>query len=319
MNRMIPPHVADEHRDVRSFAPLQLVRGFLMGTADIIPGVSGGTVALLLGIYERLILNIRNVAGGLGRAVKLDLAGARDRIRSVEWVWLVALLFGILTAVASLSAVLETLLDEQPVRMAGLFFGLILGSVIVAWRLVRSTSIDVVVIGLLTGVVFFLFLGLRTDTSSAAAEIVTKPLWQFFVVGMIAICAMILPGISGSFLLVMMGMYSEVLGAVNDRDIVVLGAFALGCGIGLALFSTFLEWMLEHHHDRVIAAMVGLMLGSLRVLWPWPGGTATTTMGAPRGDVLIPVLLGLGGFVLVVGIEMWVTRSTRRRARVETA
>ncbi|MFM8856957.1 MAG: DUF368 domain-containing protein [Actinomycetota bacterium] len=304
---------------MKSFAPLQLVRGFLMGTADIIPGVSGGTVALLLGIYERLILNIRNVAAGLGHVVKLDFAGARDRVRSVEWIWLVTLLLGILAAVASLSAVLETLLDEQPVRMAGLFFGLILGSVIVAWRLVKRTSIEVVAIGLVTAIVFFLFLGLRTDTSSDAAEIVTKPLWQFFVVGMIAICAMILPGISGSFLLVMMGMYSEVLGAVNDRDILVLLVFVSGCGIGLAIFSTFLEWMLEHHHDRVMASMIGLMLGSLRVLWPWPGGTATTTMSLPRGDVLIPVLLGLGGFVLVIGIELWVARSARHRDAVETA
>ncbi len=289
-----------------------------MGTADIIPGVSGGTVALLLGIYERLILNIRNVATALGHTVKLDLAGARDRARTVEWVWLLTLLFGILAAVASLSAVLETLLDEQPIRMAGLFFGLILGSVIVAWRLVKVTSIEIVAIGIITAVVFFLFLGLRTDTSSDAAEIVTKPLWQFFVVGMIAICAMILPGISGSFLLVMMGMYSEVLGAVNDRDILVLLVFVLGCGISLAIFSTFLEWMLEHHHDRVMASMIGLMLGSLRVLWPWPGGTATTTMSLPRGDVLIPIVLGLGGFVLVIGIELWVARSTRHRAAAES-
>lgn len=297
---------------MRSLSPLQLVRGFLMGAADIVPGVSGGTVALLLGIYERLILNIRNVATALGHIVRFDLSGARERIRTVEWVWLLTLLAGILIAVASLSAAIEHLLDEEPIRMAGLFFGLILGSVIIAWRLVKQTSLEVVGIGLVTAAVFFLFLGLRSDTSSDAAEIVTKPLWQFFLVGMIAICAMILPGISGSFLLVMMGMYSEVLGAVNDRAIVTLIVFVLGCGIGLALFSTLLEWMLEHHHDRVIAAMIGLMLGSLRVLWPWPGGTATTTMSAPRGDVLVPVLLGLGGLVVVLGIELVVARSAHR-------
>jgi putative membrane protein len=297
---------------VRSFSPMQLVRGFFMGAADIVPGVSGGTVALLFGIYERLILNIRNVATAIGHVLQRDLTGARDRIRSVEWLWLVALLAGILIAIASLSAVLEHLLDEEPVRMAGLFFGLILGSVIVAWRLVKSTSVEVVVIGLLTAIAFFVFLGIRSDTSSDAAEIVTKPLWLFFLVGMIAICAMILPGISGSFLLVMMGMYSEVLGAVNERDVIVLLVFAAGCAVGLALFSTLLEWLLEHHHDRVIAAMIGLMLGSLRVLWPWPGGTATTTMSAPRGDVLVPVLLALAGFVVVMGVELFVARSTRR-------
>jgi putative membrane protein len=298
---------------------MQVVRGFFMGAADIVPGVSGGTVALLFGIYERLILNIRNVATAIGHVLTRDFVGARDRIRSVEWLWLVSLLVGILVAIASLSAILERLLDEEPVRMAGLFFGLILGSVIVAWRLVKSTSLEVVVIGLLTAVVFFLFLGIRSDTSSDAAEIVTKPLWLFFLVGTIAICAMILPGISGSFLLVMMGMYSEVLGAVNERDFITLLVFAAGCAVGLALFSTLLEWLLEHHHDRVMAAMIGLMLGSLRVLWPWPGGTATTTMSAPRGDVLVPVLLALVGFVVVMGVELFVARSAQRHATRETA
>ncbi len=296
---------------------MQLIRGFFMGAADIVPGVSGGTVALLFGIYERLILNIRNVATAIGHVLKRDLPGARERFRSVEWAWLVSLLVGILVAIASLSALLERLLDEQPVRMAALFFGLILGSVILAWRIVKRTSTEVVMIGLITAIVFFLFLGLRSDTSSDAAEVVTEPLWQFFVVGMIAICAMVLPGISGSFLLVMMGMYSEVLGAVNDRDVVVLLVFALGCGVGLALFSTLLEWLLEHHHDRVIAAMIGLMLGSLRVLWPWPGGTATTTMSAPQGDVLVPVLLALAGFIVVMGVELVVVRSARRHAQRE--
>lgn len=302
---------------MRAFSPLQIVRGFLMGAADIVPGVSGGTVALLLGIYERLILNIRNVATGVGHALKRDLTGARERIRTVEWTWLVTLLVGILIAIASLSAAIEHLLDEEPVRMAGLFFGLILGSVVVAWRLVKQTSLEVVVIGLVTAVAFFGFLGLRSDTSSTAAKIVTEPLWMFFLVGMIAICAMILPGISGSFLLVMMGMYSEVLGAVNDRDLVILLVFTAGCAIGLALFSTVLEWMLEHHHDRVIAAMIGLMLGSLRVLWPWPGGTATTTMSAPRGDVLVPVLLALAGLIVVLSVEVVVSRSTHRRSTVD--
>jgi putative membrane protein len=120
----------------------------------------------------------------------------------------------------------------------------------------------------------------------------------------LAICAMILPGISGSFILVMIGMYTEVLGAVNDRDIVSLGAFALGCVVGLALFSTFLNWALEHHHDLMMAAMVGLMLGSLRVLWPWPDGTDSTELHAPSDDVLVPVVLALVGFVVVVAIEL---------------
>lgn len=290
----------------------QVVRGYLMGAADIVPGVSGGTVALLLGIYERLILNIRTIAGALGHSIRLDARGTMGCVKKVEWVWLVSLLVGILLAVASLSAVLERLLDDEPIRMAGLFFGLIFGSVIVAWRLVRSIRGVDFAIMFVSAIALFFFLGLRTDTSSDSAEAVTRPLWTFFVVGAIAICAMILPGISGSFLLVMMGMYGEVLGAVNDRDFLVIGVFVLGCGIGLAIFSTLLEWLLENHHDRMMAFLIGLMLGSLRVLWPWPGGTATTTMSLPRGDVLVPILLAVLGLVAVLTIEVVGQRVGRR-------
>lgn len=296
----------------------QVARGFMMGAADIVPGVSGGTVALLLGIYERLILNVRTVAGSAGHVLRGDIKGGLTRIKSVEWVWLISLLFGILLAIAALSAILEKLLDEQPVRMAGLFFGLILGSVIVAWRLVKKVDAEGIVIMLVAAVALFFFLGLRTDTSSDVAEVVTKPIWVFFLVGAIAICAMILPGISGSFLMVMMGMYSEVLGAVNDRDFLVLAVFALGCAVGLSLFSTVLEWMLEHHHDRVMAGLIGLMLGSLRVLWPWPLGTNSTELEAPSGDVAVPVLLFTGGLILVVGVEM-IAIYLRRSSTAESA
>jgi putative membrane protein len=120
---------------------------------------------------------------------------------------------------------------------------------------------------------------------------------------------MILPGISGSFILVLIGMYTEVLGAVNDRDLVALGATAAGCVLGLALFSSVLTWALDHHHDLVIAGMVGLMLGSLRVLWPWPGGTETTDLAAPSDDVWIPVLLAIAGAVLVVVVELVAVRT----------
>ena len=107
----------------------------------------------------------------------------------------------------------------------------------------------------------------------------------------------------------MIGMSAEVLGAVNDRDLASLGAFALGCVVGLALFSSFLNWALEHHHDLVMSAMVGLMAGSLRVLWPWPGGTDTTELGAPSGDVAVPIMLAALGFVVVVVVEQVAVRT----------
>jgi putative membrane protein len=284
----------------------QVVRGFAMGTADIIPGVSGGTVALVLGIYERLIRNVHTGAQALKALLTGDLTGLRTAVRSVEWVWLLSLLGGILLAVALLASVLEDLLHDEPIRMAALFFGLVAGSMTVAWRLIRSTGRREVAVVVVVAVALFLVLGLRSDTEVAAgtAEVVTKSWWVFLFAGALAICAMILPGISGSFILVMIGMYTEVLGAVNDRDLVALAATGAGCVIGLALFSTVLNWSLERHHDLVMAAMVGLMLGSLRVLWPWPGGTNTTDLDAPSGDVGVPILLAVIGLAAVITVEL---------------
>ncbi len=289
-----------------------------MGAADIVPGVSGGTVALVLGIYERLIRNVHTGAQALKALVTGDLTGFKATLKNVEWVWLLSLLAGILTAVALLSSVIERLLEDQPVRMAALFFGLVVGSLTVAWRLIRSVGPQQIGTIVVVAVALFLVLGLRSDTEVAkdAAEIVTKSWWIFFLSGALAICAMILPGISGSFILVMIGMYTEVLGAVNDRDLFIIAVFGAGCIVGLAVFSTGLNWALDHHHDHVMAAMVGLMLGSLRVLWPWPHGTATTELARPAGDVAIPVLLAIAGCVLVIGVEIVATRSQRRHTSV---
>ncbi len=281
-----------------------------MGAADIVPGVSGGTVALVLGIYDRLIDNVRLGARGLKELLTGDIAEFKATLVRIEWVWLVSLLVGILAAIAALSSVLERLLHDEAIKMSGLFLGLVLGTVWVAYQLLDR--VDAVTIAIIAGVgvVMFLLLGLKSDTEVAdgAAEVVTKPIWVFFLVGAIAICAMILPGISGSFLLVMMGMYTEVLGAVNDRNLFVLAMFALGCVIGLALFSTLLNWLLERYHRWVLSAMIGLMVGSTRVLWPWPGGTNTTTLSWPADDVVVPVLLIAVGIIVVVAIDLIATR-----------
>ena len=281
-----------------------------MGSADIVPGVSGGTVALVLGIYDELIQNISQGAHGLKQLLTGDVAGFRATLRAIEWVWLFSLLFGVLAAVFALASVLERLLDEQPIKMAALFLGLVAGSIWVALRMLDRIDGPALALIIGVGLAFFLLLGLRSDTHAAddAAEVVTRDWWVFFLAGAIAICAMILPGISGSFLLVMMGMYTEVLGAVNDRNIFVLVMFALGCVVGLALFSTLLNWLLQRYHRWVLAAMIGLMLGSTRVLWPWPGGTDTTTLSMPADDVAVPVLLMLLGVAVVVAVDLLATK-----------
>lgn len=243
-----------------------VVRGFCMGAADIVPGVSGGTIALVFGIYERLIDNVRRGARALAALIRLDLPEFRRRMGTIEWLFLLPLAVGLLTAVAVLSSLIEQLLHDYPEEMAGLFLGLVLGSVVVAWQLLRQPSAATFTIMLLVGVVAFVLLGLQSGPA------VDPPLWAYFGAGAIAICAMILPGISGSFLLLMMGMYAAVLGAVHDRNLLVLLVFTLGATVGLALFSTALGHLLDHYHDELLAALIGLMLGSVRVLWPWPHG-----------------------------------------------
>ena len=272
----------------------QFLRGFAMGTADLIPGVSGGTVALVLGIYRRLVLAIRTGAGALGRLVRLDFGGFVVRLKEVDWRFLIPLLVGIAAAVLSLSHLIEHLLETEPVPMAGLFFGLVLGSLVVAWRLIEERDpVRLTVLVAVAAVIFWL-LGLSAGTVSDPS------LWAFFGAGAVAICAMILPGISGSFLLLMMGMYAPVLGAVNDRQLLAIGVFLVGAVLGLASFSTLLHAMLDRYHDTVMAALVGLMAGSLRVLWPWPDGTGGTSLDAPDGDLLAPVLLAVAGAAIVL-------------------
>ena len=276
---------------------LDVLRGFLMGSADVVPGVSGGTVALVLGIYERLVRQIRTGAGALASLVRLRWAEAKDRLASVEWRFLLPLLAGILLAIVSLAALIEHLLEEEPQNTAAAFFGLVLGSIVIAWRLVGSWNATIVALGAAVAVAAFFLLGLRGD------EVTDPALALFFGAGAVAIVAMILPGISGSFILLMLGMYQPVLDAVNDRDIATLLVFAVGATLGLALFSTLLDRLLRDHHDAVMAALIGLMAGSLRVLWPWPDGADTARLSAPE-DPIVPVLLAVAGFavVLVVGL-----------------
>ena len=283
---------------------LTVFRGVLMGSADIVPGVSGGTVALVLGIYLRLVASIRAGSSAIGYVLRGDLRTARARLGEIEWGFLIALLSGILIAIAALAHVIETLLEDHPIPMAGLFLGLVVGSLVVAWRLVDHWDARRVAIGVAAAAVTFVLLGLQESTSTDAADNASGySLLAYFLAGAIAICAMILPGVSGSFLLVMLGMYGSVLGAVNDRDLVVLAVFAAGCVVGLGLFSQLLHWALGTHYRVVMAILVGLMVGSTRVLWPWPGGVDSTALEAPSGPVLVPLALALGGFAVVVGFD----------------
>lgn len=292
----------------KHFAGL-VMRGFAIGAADLVPGVSGGTVALVTGIYGRLVAAIGSCALGAGRLLRGDLPGATRSLKSVEWVFLIAILAGAGLAVASLAGVIESLLRNQPVRTAAVFFGLIGGAIVVAWKLLRNPGTVHAAIAGVVGLAAFALFGFRSGG-------VHNPDWYVFVAaGALGICAFILPGVSGSFLLLAIGMYQHVLGAVNDRNLTLLLAFALGAGVGLGLFSRLLEWLLDRYHDLVVAVMIGLMIGSFRILWPWPAGLGNesgggaATLGRPGPDILVPVALALAATLLVVGFAARAGRS----------
>lgn len=280
------------------------VVGFAMGTADTVPGFSGGTVALVAGIYERLVANIRQGARALSLLARARLGDGVRALGAVEWGFLVALLAGVLSAIVALASFLEHQLEVAPVRMSALFLGLVLGATVVAVRELRTPTGRHLAIGVGVAAATFVLLGLRaTDAADPTLVFV-------FLAGSVAVCAMILPGVSGSFLLVLLGVYEYAIGAVSSRDLLVLAVLAAGAVVGLASFSTLLNWLLRRYHDVVLAALIGLMAGSSRVLWPWPstGGVADPRLGAPVADEAL-VALGLTvGAALAVGLFSVVAR-----------
>lgn len=294
--------------DLRT-AGAQLARGAIMGAADIVPGISGGTVALVLGIYARLIEALHSLVRVATRALTGDRPGTRQAVRTVPWVWLGALGAGILGMVLLASGPLSAALTAYPVPLAGLFVGLIAGAVLLCWRQLAAPTARHVTLAAVWALGTFALLGLSPAAGGSGAA---PPLWAFFGGGAIAICAMILPGISGSFLLVLMGLYAPVLAAVAERNLLVLAVFALGCATGIALASSALRWLLTRHHDLVLASMTGLMVGSIRILWPWPHGLESTAIGLPGADWAVPTLLAALGFGVVIGLEA-AARLVRRR------
>ncbi len=286
-----------------------------MGAADIVPGVSGGTIALVVGIYTRFVESIKDGSLALFAFVRFRGADGVAWLRRVDWYLIVPLGVGILLAVVTLAHVIATQLEERPVQMAALFVGLVGGSIVVAWQalLTRDGLRLAILAG--TGIVVFVLLGLREGTSEDTVSQLTEPAtWAFFAAGAVAIWAMVLPGISGSFILVMLGMYGPVLEAVNARDFATIGIFAMGTVIGLAVFSQVLHRALRDHYNTVMAVLIGLMLGSMRVLWPWPDGVDSTGLGPPDEATTVSILLSLFAFAVVVGLNEIAKRSDRSRA-----
>ncbi|KID54674.1 membrane protein [Pseudoalteromonas luteoviolacea] len=235
-------------------------KGAGMGAADLVPGVSGGTVAFITGIYARLLAAIKSVDVAV---LKMVLKGQiKDAWSHIDGNFLLAVFGGLFTSALSLSKIIAYLLENHQTFVWSFFFGLIIASFVYIAKQVERWQMQHIV-SCLVGVAVAVMI-----TSLSPAEAQAQP-WFYFIAGSIAICAMILPGISGSFILLLLGMYGHVLTALNDRDVFLIGLFLLGCICGLMVFSRFLSWLLARYEQVTFALLAGFLVGSLNMLWPW--------------------------------------------------
>jgi putative membrane protein len=296
---------------------LLYLKGVAMGAADVVPGVSGGTIAFISGIYETLLQALRSFdAELLGMVLRREWSKAWDKINGS---FLVVLLSGIATSILLLSKLMLYLLEFHPVPTWSFFLGLILASIAGVCRGLDLRSLRFG-IGFVLGTVLAYGITVMSPTQTPEA------LWFIFVSGAIAICAMILPGISGSFILLLMGKYKFILQALHEFNLPVILVFMAGAAIGLLSFSHLLTWLLRKHHLTTVSLLAGFMLGSLNKVWPWKqtltyytdskGGqhplteenlspwAYQTLTGLPAQTILALTLAVLGA-ALILGLEAW--------------
>ncbi len=247
-----------QKRTPRDYLGLTL-RGMLIGSADIVPGVSGGTMAFILGIYDELIDAVRSVVPFLKDLVRLRWRAAFE---SFPWGFVLSIGLGILMAVLGLARFLHWALEAHPEYIFALFFGLIVASIFIVGKRVYRWSPLNITSASLAAVGAFILIGL------APANTPHTPFY-IFLSGALAIPALILPGVSGAFILVLLGKYHYLLGVLLALDLIALGIFFAGAATGLVTISNILRWLLDHFHDLTIAVLIGFMIGALRKVWPW--------------------------------------------------
>lgn len=291
------------------------LRGMAMGAADVIPGVSGGTIAFITGIYEELITSISNVNLEALRVLRKE--GIKSFWNHVNGNFFVALLSGIAISILSLARVVTFLLDEYPVLLWAFFFGLVIASSQLVLKTVKEWNIKTIAV-LLLGIGIAAYVSLTQVTASGG------DLFYIFISGAIAICAMILPGISGAFILVLMGSYTIVIEGLKNMDRVLIIVFMAGCLVGILSFSRLLKYLFAKHKSIVLALLSGFLIGSLIKVWPWqnPIGDAPLVVHSngkedwmmvnvlPQNfqvngeladpQMLFAVLLALTGYLLII-------------------
>ena len=292
-----------------------VARGFCIGSADVVPGVSGGTMAFILGIYEELVDSIRAIARP-DFLRPLSRGRIRDAMAALNWKFLLAVVSGIFLAILTLARGIEWALENQPVLVWSFFFGLVLASVVAVSRRIGKWHPRLLLLAVLGTIGAWLFVGL--------VPVQTPETWWFlFLSGALAICAMILPGISGAFVLLLLGKYQFVLGAVNDRNVLPLVFVTAGAFVGIVSFAQVLGWLFRRYHDATVAVLTGLMVGSLRKVWPWKEEVAwivgrhgeriptveRNVLPGAGDTVFAAIAMALVGLGLVLLLEWWANRA----------
>ena len=254
-------------------------KGLAMGAADVVPGVSGGTIAFITGIYEELIDSINQV--NLASLKVLQKDGIAAFWTHVNGWFLLSLLSGIGISIASLAKLITHLLENHPTHIWSFFFGLVFASIFFVGKQVKKWNAGTALMFVLGAAIAYYITILPASQSNDAY-------WYIFLSGMIAICAMILPGISGSFILLLMGAYETVLNAIHERNIVIIAVFGSGAIVGLLSFARLLKFMFHKYHDLTIAVLSGFLLGSLNKIWPWKETLSTFIkhVGEPNEKVV---------------------------------
>src|SRR5680860_7381 len=258
-----------ENRNFLQYA-LVTLKGMAMGAADVVPGVSGGTIAFISGIYEELITSINNVNLSLFKTWKKD--GFKAAWTQLNGNFLLALFLGIFISLFSLATLVSWLLENEPVLLWSFFFGLVVASVLFVGKEIEQWNAGAITALVIGAAVAFFITTLPPSGNSGSLP-------YLFLSGALAVCAMILPGISGAFILVLLGSYKTILDAVHERNITLVAIVGAGAIFGLLSFAKLLKWMFNHHKNITLAVLTGFILGSLNKIWPWKRILETRTIG----------------------------------------
>ena len=296
------------------------LKGMAMGAADVVPGVSGGTIAFISGIYEELLTSISSINFSTLKLLKTK--GIKVVWKTINGNFLLALLLGIFVSIVSLAKLISWLLENKPILVWSFFFGLVLASILYIGKQISKWNLITITVLILGSIIAYYITTLQPLISENSS-----PLFMFLA-GALAICAMILPGISGAFILVLLGAYKPVLEAIHNRDYKLIAIIAFGAVVGLLSFSKVLKWLFNNFRNYTLAVLTGFILGSLNKIWPWkevltwrvnshgikvPFNEQSISPFSFQGDaqLTMAIVLSLVGFLVIIALEKIANNSNK--------